>query len=160
MLKAQHILQRAVQSQIEAIGEGFFAVAGAEAVLGARLSPAELRLVLCGAPKVDLRQLRPLTAYRGGYTAGHAVVKWFWEVVEALPQADQLRFLRYYSAAEAVPAQGGFAELLPGRAPLSLAPMERGTGPVANLPVRPGREAGGSLLSASSAHCTVGEQQV
>lgn len=134
MLKAQFILQRAVHSQIEAIGEGFFAVAGASAVLGSKLTAAELRLVLCGLTRVDLSELRPLTQYRGGYSAAHAVVRWFWEVVLALSQEDQLRFLRFYSAAEATPAQG-FAQLLPGRPPLTIASMERGSGPVANLPV-------------------------
>lgn len=65
MLKAQYILQKAAATHIEALGMGFFSVVSAEAVFPAMLTAPELRLLLCGVPRVDLRELKPLTECAG-----------------------------------------------------------------------------------------------
>lgn len=62
------------------------------------------------------------------------MIRWFWKFLERLSPEKQLRFLRFFSAAEAVPVQG-FSGLSPGRAPLTVGPMQVGDAAVANLPV-------------------------
>lgn len=65
MLKAQYILQKATEAHIEALGQAFFSIVSEEAIFPAKLTAAELRLLLCGVPRVDLKELKPLTKCAG-----------------------------------------------------------------------------------------------
>ena len=61
-LKAQFILQKAMEAQLQALCDGLFAVAdGIGSAHEWGLSSAELRLLLCGKCRVDLDELRQLT---------------------------------------------------------------------------------------------------
>lgn len=47
----------------------------------------ELELLMCGIGKIDVRDWKLNTVYKGGYHANHIVVQWFWRV-----RTSRLRF--------------------------------------------------------------------
>jgi hypothetical protein len=96
-------------------------------ILGAlfREAPGDLDVLLAGLGEVDVKDWRAHTDYKGKAfnpsdhasgrpskkEPGHKVVKWFWEWVGALGQADRARLLRFVTGCGGVPC-GGFGALL------------------------------------------------
>ena len=81
------------------------------------LSAQELELMLCGMPVIDVSQWKASACY-SGYTANGTMLSaasqlavWFWDVVEALPQAERALLLKFSTGSAAVPSQG-FEHLL------------------------------------------------
>lgn len=40
----------------------------------------ELELLMCGIGKIDVRDWKLNTVYKGGYHTNHIVIQWFWRV--------------------------------------------------------------------------------
>lgn len=40
----------------------------------------ELELLMCGIGKIDVKDWKQNTVYKGGYHANHIVIQWFWRV--------------------------------------------------------------------------------
>ncbi|CAD6188549.1 unnamed protein product [Caenorhabditis auriculariae] len=74
------------------------------------LSVDQLRVALSGNMELDLVDWRSNTSYKGGYFDGHVVIKWFWETVEQLSNAERLRLLLFVTGSSSVPFEG-FAAL-------------------------------------------------
>jgi E3 ubiquitin-protein ligase NEDD4 len=72
--------------------------------------PAELELILCGLPEINLEDWKANTLYRGLFeSAGEAAetVRWFWEVVEEdMDQEMRARLLQFCTGTSGVPARG------------------------------------------------------
>ncbi|XP_038210993.1 E3 ubiquitin-protein ligase Nedd-4 isoform X2 [Zerene cesonia] len=105
---------RRVQEQMNAFLEG----------LGALVPPAllkifdehELELLLCGIQRIDVRDWRANTLYKGDYHANHLVVQWFWRVVLSFSNEMRSRLLQFVTGTSRVP-MNGFKELYGSNGP-------------------------------------------
>ncbi|CAG4989473.1 unnamed protein product [Colias eurytheme] len=105
---------RRVQEQMNAFLEG----------LGALIPPAllkifdehELELLLCGIQRIDVRDWRANTLYKGDYHANHLVVQWFWRVVLSFSNEMRSRLLQFVTGTSRVP-MNGFKELYGSNGP-------------------------------------------
>ncbi|XP_045486906.1 E3 ubiquitin-protein ligase NEDD4 isoform X4 [Pieris rapae] len=105
---------RRVQEQMNAFLEGF----------GALVPPAllkifdehELELLLCGIQRIDVRDWRANTLYKGDYHANHLVVQWFWRVVLSFSNEMRSRLLQFVTGTSRVP-MNGFKELYGSNGP-------------------------------------------
>jgi len=50
------------------------------------LSGEELKILVCGVPKVDVELLRKHTKYAGGLSEESPVIKYFWEMMREIPE--------------------------------------------------------------------------
>ncbi len=64
------------------------------------LREEELELLVCGQRHLDFGALQAAARYEGGYSASHPVVQAFWEVVRALPLAQQRAFLAFATGSD------------------------------------------------------------
>ena len=51
----------------------------------------ELEYLMCGITQIDVEDWKTYTDFKGGYSASHHVVVWFWKVSDL-----QLFILKYY----------------------------------------------------------------
>ncbi|RLN97212.1 hypothetical protein BBJ28_00004585 [Nothophytophthora sp. Chile5] len=87
-------------------------VAGVHDVLPARLlAPfdyAELRLLLCGLPVLDLQDWEAHTAVTGSMRKSKAtqLTRWFWRVLHAMSERERERILQFATSSCRVPVHG------------------------------------------------------
>eukprot|EP00937_MAST-01D_sp_MAST-1D-sp2_P003243 g3243.t1 len=109
---ARFKLLGSARAQTAALLQGFYEVVP-EALLSV-FDFQELELLLCGLPKIDVRDWQAHTAYRGllaGSGGDHKVARWFWDVVENdLDEESRARLLQFATGTSGVPVQG-FAAL-------------------------------------------------
>ena len=95
--------------------------------LSITLSPdAELELLLCGLPEIDLGDWQANTVYKDPYCASHTVVIWFWETLHTFTEEQKARLLQFVTGTSRVPVTG-FARLQGNdgkEAPFTLAPID------------------------------------
>lgn len=120
-LRAQHILYRSMQAQLDAVCDGFYDIVPSEALKRAAFTAAELRALLCGQPSLDLADLRANT-HLDARLQGTPLAAWLWEVLGEATEAQRFAFVRFATGACGAPA-GGFAQL--GSPALSVAGVER-----------------------------------
>ena len=73
----------------------------------------EIRLLISGSQTINLDDLRAHTNYSSGYTEGHELIGWFWQVMAEM-SADELGcFLRFCTSCSRAPLLG-FGALQPG----------------------------------------------
>lgn len=73
----------------------------------------ELQVLISGAQiPIDLEDLKNFTNYSGGYTADHAVIKIFWNVVENFTNDEKRKLLKFVTSCSRPPLLG-FKELYP-----------------------------------------------
>lgn len=58
----------------------------------------ELELLISGLPDIDVADLRANTEYQG-YSPGSPVIRWFWDVVEAMDKEDRALLLQFVTGA-------------------------------------------------------------
>lgn len=75
-------------------------------------SSDELRLLINGAPTIDMDDLRANTNYANGYSDKHQAIQWFWEVLKELDAQTQAAFLRFSTSCSRSPLLG-FKALYP-----------------------------------------------
>ena len=73
-------------------------------------TPADVVLLLCGNPAIDVADWRASTTYTGGLAAGDELVAWFWSMVGALDNEHRAKLLHFSTGSSRAPA-GGFAQL-------------------------------------------------
>ncbi len=69
----------------------------------------ELELLISGVPEIDIEDWRRHTRYVGLFKksgAKHAVITWFWEVVEGYSHEERARLLQFSTGSSRLPAQG------------------------------------------------------
>jgi hypothetical protein len=67
------------------------------------LTGEELKLIICGRPKVDVELLKKHTKYSGGLNEESRRIKFFWEIMRELPEIDRLKIIRFCWGQERLP---------------------------------------------------------
>ena len=65
---------------------------------------AELELLLCGFPTIDMEDWKANVEYRSGYNDGHPVIKTFWQAVHEMSEESRAKLLRFVTGTSALPA--------------------------------------------------------
>ncbi|RWS28079.1 E3 ubiquitin-protein ligase Nedd-4-like isoform X2, partial [Leptotrombidium deliense] len=76
----------------------------------------ELELLMCGIGKIDVKDWRMNTVYKGGYNQNHIVIQWFWRVVLSFTNEMRSRLLQFVTGTSRVP-MNGFKELYGSNGP-------------------------------------------
>ncbi|TKR93655.1 hypothetical protein L596_008068 [Steinernema carpocapsae] len=76
----------------------------------------ELELLMCGIQKIDVKDWRDNTQYKGGYTANNQVVHNFWKCILSFNNEMRARVLQFVTGTSRVP-MNGFAELYGSNGP-------------------------------------------
>jgi hypothetical protein len=72
----------------------------------------ELELLLCGLPTIKVEDWKASALYSGIHRDGFPfgpespLALWFWQIVEALPQAERALLLKFSTGSAMVPSQG------------------------------------------------------
>ncbi|RWS17199.1 E3 ubiquitin-protein ligase Nedd-4-like isoform X2, partial [Dinothrombium tinctorium] len=91
----------------------------------------ELELLMCGIGKIDVKDWKLNTVYKGGYHPNHIVIQWFWRVVLSFSNEMRSRLLQFVTGTSRVP-MNGFKELYGSNGPQLFTIEKWGT--PANLP--------------------------
>ena len=59
------------------------------------LTGEELKLIICGRPKVDVELLKKHTKYSGGLNEDSRRIKFFWDIMRELPEIDRFKIIRF-----------------------------------------------------------------
>jgi len=73
---------------------------------------AELDLLICGMPEIDIKDMMENTEYHSGLTKSTECIKWFWECVQEMDAEERALLLQFITGTSKVPI-GGF-KALPG----------------------------------------------
>ncbi|KAI1296918.1 E3 ubiquitin-protein ligase NEDD4 [Halotydeus destructor] len=76
----------------------------------------ELELLMCGIGKIDVKDWKHNTVYKGGYHANHIVIQWFWRLVLTFSNEMRSRLLQFVTGTSRVP-MNGFKELYGSNGP-------------------------------------------
>lgn len=118
LLKAQSVVMTSVARQLDAACAGFYSIVPASALRASKLTPRQLRRLLCGAGcGFNVAELRQMTRYDAPYSAEHPVVAWLWELLAEAGHALQSDFLEFTTGAAEPPAAGFAAMRGSGNAP-------------------------------------------
>jgi E3 ubiquitin-protein ligase HUWE1 len=98
-LIAHHRMTTAIRSQIDSFLHGFHDLAPAELI--SIFSPAELELLICGLPDVDIENLRAHTDYHQ-YRESDEVIIWLWDVLRGFSREDRAMFLQFVTGTSKV----------------------------------------------------------
>ncbi|VBB29928.1 unnamed protein product [Acanthocheilonema viteae] len=78
--------------------------------------PNELELLLCGLQKIDVKDWKDNTLYKGGYSPSHPVIQNFWKCLLAFNNEMRARLLQFVTGTSRVP-MNGFRELYGANGP-------------------------------------------
>lgn len=106
-LIAHHRMTAAIKAQIESFLDGFYELVPPELIC--IFSPAELELLICGLPDIDIENLKANTEYHG-YRSSDEIIVWFWEALSSFTRAEKAAFIQFVTGTSKVPL-GGFANL-------------------------------------------------
>jgi len=98
-LVAHHRMTAAIRAQIDSFLQGFYDLVPAELVC--LFSPAELELLICGLPEVDIDELHATTEYHQ-YKASDPVIGWFWATVREFNREERAAFLHFVTGTSKV----------------------------------------------------------
>ena len=105
--RAEFRMTRRVRPQLLGFLKGFYS-AHHRSWLKA-FTAAELEVVLCGLPTVDIEDMRAHSSYQN-CDVTTVQVRWFWEFVSSLPQEELATLMQFSTGCSKVPA-GGFAAM-------------------------------------------------
>ena len=107
-LFAQHKLIGAIQPQIEVFRNGLavFVQADTRAILKKCCTIAELQVLICGNPEIDVQDWEQSARYLGGFNAGSQLVQWLWAVIELMETAERSQLLHFCTGSAWPPATG------------------------------------------------------
>ena len=106
-LYLDYILNTAVHDRFRAFYLGFHSVCASNALI--MLRPEEVEILVCGAPTMDLSELKKVVVY-DGYRPGDETVLHFWEVLLHYSEMLQKKFLLFTTGSDRVPV-GGMQEM-------------------------------------------------
>ncbi|MCP9258022.1 E3 ubiquitin-protein ligase NEDD4 [Dirofilaria immitis] len=81
--------------------------------------PNELELLVCGLQKIDVKDWKDNTLYKGGYSPSHPVIQNFWKCLLAFNNEMRARLLQFVTGTSRVP-MNGFRELYGSNGPQNL----------------------------------------
>jgi len=73
-------------------------------------------LLMCGLQKIDVKDWKDNTVYKGGYSPNHPVIQNFWRVVLSFDNEMRARLLQFVTGTSRVP-MNGFRELYGSNGP-------------------------------------------
>ena len=142
-LVAELEMTKQIEMQLNAFKQGFSVLIPKWLI--SIFSWAELELLACGVPEIDVADLRSNTEYRGFGGHGHRhglhraqanqnqVIEWFWDVVEnEFDKEEKALLLQFVTGTSKVPL-GGFAHL-PGMEGIQRFQIHAAAGNDATLP--------------------------
>jgi hypothetical protein len=98
-------LNKCIAKQYAAFKKGFDLVVNGPAF--AIFTPQELELLVCGEPTLDFEELAKAAKYESeDFGPEHQVVRWFWEVVHALPEDQKKKLLHFATGSDRAPIGG------------------------------------------------------
>ena len=103
-LYVDYVLDTSVRAQFAAFRGGFELVVGGPALGLFRAD--EIELLVCGAHDFNIHDLATTATYDGGFAADTPVVRWFWELMRAWPEARQRQLLAFVTGSDRVPIGG------------------------------------------------------
>ena len=98
-LVAHHRMTSAIRSQIDSFLQGFYDLVPAELI--SIFSPAELELLVCGLPDVNIDELQQHTDYHQ-YKASDEQIVWFWETLRSFNREERASFLQFVTGTSKV----------------------------------------------------------
>ena len=98
-LIAHHRMTSAIRAQIDSFLQGFYDLVPAELV--SVFSPAELELLICGLPDVNVSELQANTDYHQ-YRANDEVIVWFWDALKSFNREERASFLQFVTGTSKV----------------------------------------------------------
>lgn len=101
------LLNKSIYNQFKAFYHGFHMVCASNALI--MLRPEEIDMLVCGNPRLDMKDLKKVTVY-DGYHSQDPTIKYLWDVVLSLPIQLQKLFLLFTTGSDRVPI-GGMAEM-------------------------------------------------
>ncbi|AGO12292.1 AaceriAEL068Wp [[Ashbya] aceris (nom. inval.)] len=99
-------LNRSIAPSFQSFRNGFFHVIEGNSF---RLfGSEELEQLVCGSSEqsLDVRMLRSVTRYQGGFDDNSPVVQWFWEILSEMDYPQQRKLLHFVTGSDRVPATG------------------------------------------------------
>uniref|UniRef100_A0AC35EV12 HECT-type E3 ubiquitin transferase n=1 Tax=Panagrolaimus sp. PS1159 TaxID=55785 RepID=A0AC35EV12_9BILA len=97
-------VERNAEAQNKALLRGLYTLVDREYL---RIFNAEqLELVLSGTAEINIEDWRENTEYKGGYFDEHVVIKWFWNTVYGMSNADRLKLLQFVTGTSSVSFEG------------------------------------------------------
>jgi hypothetical protein len=108
-LEAEFHLVEHMRDPLQAFCNGFHAIIPLEELTW--FTPDELDLLICGKPKINVRELRESTRYENCNPTNPVVIM-FWSVVEQMNPQLHRQLLMFVTASSQVPP-GGFAQMSP-----------------------------------------------
>ncbi|XP_076322509.1 E3 ubiquitin-protein ligase Nedd-4-like isoform X2 [Tachypleus tridentatus] len=103
-----------IQPQMNAFLEGFNEIIPLS--LMKLFDEHELELLMCGIGKIDVKDWKQNTVYKGGYQPNDIVIQWFWRVVLSFNNEIRARLLQFVTGTSRVP-MNGFKELYGSNGP-------------------------------------------
>ncbi|KAH8259636.1 hypothetical protein KR026_008191 [Drosophila bipectinata] len=103
-LYVDFVLNKSVEMHYNAFHKGFMKVCSGRVIH--IFQPEELMAVVVGNEDYDWQALQDNCVYREGYTSGDETIKWFWEVIHDLTEAEKKSFLLYLTGSDRIPIQG------------------------------------------------------
>ncbi|CAL1281357.1 unnamed protein product [Larinioides sclopetarius] len=103
-----------VEPQMNAFLEGFGEVVPMHLIK--LFDENELELLMCGIGKIDVKDWKQNTVYKGSYHANHIVIQWFWRMVMSFSNEMRARLLQFVTGTSRVP-MNGFKELYGSNGP-------------------------------------------
>ncbi|CAK4357469.1 unnamed protein product [Aphanomyces euteiches] len=99
----KYLLFDRVATQLEAMIQGLYDIVPPELLVP--FDHKEFELILCGLCEIDVQDWKRSTVTSSNLK-NHRALVWFWEIVEAMSQADQAKLLQYSTGSARVPVQG------------------------------------------------------
>lgn len=103
-LLLEDMLFKSIKVQLEQFLRGFYEVIPHNLVCV--FDYQELELLLCGLPRIDIKDWQAHTRYSGIYNKDHEVVVWFFEVLGTWEDERKARLLQYATGSSHVPVEG------------------------------------------------------
>ncbi|XP_023223176.1 E3 ubiquitin-protein ligase Nedd-4-like isoform X3 [Centruroides sculpturatus] len=103
-----------IQPQMNSLLEGFNEIVPLSLIKV--FDEHELELLMCGIGKIDVKDWKQNTVYKGGYHPNHIVIQWFWRVLLSFNNEMRARLLQFVTGTSRVP-MNGFKELYGSNGP-------------------------------------------
>lgn len=103
-LLLEDMLFKSIKDQLEQFLRGFYEVIPHSLVCV--FDYQELELLLCGLPRIDIKDWQANTRYAGDYSKDHQVVQWFFEVMDTWTGERKARLLQFATGSSHVPVEG------------------------------------------------------
>ncbi|XP_034137054.1 probable E3 ubiquitin-protein ligase HERC4 isoform X1 [Drosophila guanche] len=103
-LYVDFVINKSSEVHYNAFHKGFMKVCSGRVIT--LFQPEELMAVVVGNEEYDWQALEDNCEYKHGYSSGDETIKWFWEVIHDLSEAEKRSFLLYLTGSDRIPIQG------------------------------------------------------